>query len=186
MLGCKGLILSPGSHYVVKHQKRICLVLINNCILKTKIIFLIIFDPTELAVNNLYKLMTLFYTWNTFKIKFVLFYMLLYKPWKGIYTFNKFLAKCGERECLFIKCFCCTVLNWCKSSLKFILWTCSRNGKSCAPWVSLKWKNGKEKKIALSQSCTISLTILKEKKICTLTKWPTQEELILVSVAWSN
>lgn len=72
--------------------------------------------------------------------------MLLYKPWKGIYTFNKFLAKCGERECLFIKCFCCTVLNWCKSSLKFILWTCSRNGKSCAPWVSLKWKNGKEKK----------------------------------------
>ena len=90
--------------------------------------------------------MTLFYTWNTFKIKFVLFYMLLYKPWKGIYTFNKFLAKCGERECLFIKCFCCTVLNWCKSSLKFILWTCSRNGKSCAPWVSLKWKNGKEKK----------------------------------------
>lgn len=114
------------------------------------------------------------------------FYMLLYKPWKGIYTFNKFLAKCGERECLFIKCFCCTVLNWCKSSLKFILWTCSRNGKSCAPWVSLKWKNGKEKKIALSQSCTISLTILKENKICTLTKWPIQEELILVTVAWSN
>ena len=73
MLGCKGLILSPGSHYVVKHQKRFCLVLINNCILKTKIIFLIIFDPTELAVNNLYKLMKLFYTWNTFKIKFVLF-----------------------------------------------------------------------------------------------------------------
>lgn len=26
----------------------------------------------------------------------------------------------------------------------------------------------------------------KKSKICTLTKWPTQEELILVSVAWSN
>lgn len=45
----------------------------------------------------------------------------------------------------------------------------------------------RKKKIALGQSCTISLTILKKKsKICTLTKWPAQEELILVSVAWSN
>ena len=131
--------------------------------------------------------MTLFYTWNTFKIKFVLFYMLLYKPWKGIYTFNKFLAKCGERECLFIKCFCCTVLNWCKSSLKFILWTCSRNGKSCAPWVSLKWKNGKEKKNSIKSIMHHkSYNPEKKSKICTLTKWPTQEELILVSVAWSN
>ena len=47
-------------------------------------------------------------------------------------------------------------------------------------------KEWKRKKIALSQSCTISLTILKENKICTLTKWPIQEELILVTVAWSN